>query len=155
MSETGKAAIICLVFATSIAVSCAAEVRHRRKQAVTISVPKLRQALADCENWDGVSIGRHGERGPLQMKPATWAQFSSKPHAWADTNEDVCHIEADRVELAYTRWLIGACIALKKPVTPYMCGLIHNAGYGTVRGNAFVSEQVEFAMRVSNLYYAK
>jgi hypothetical protein len=116
---------------------------------------RVRQAIILAEGWDGCSRGHHGERGPMQIKASTWYQFSHAPHSWADACDLNKRAEAERVEVQYTYWLIHACVRLDKPVTPYMVGLIHNAGYGTVRDGTTEPQQVDFAMRVSNLYYAK
>ena len=44
-----------------------------------IDIPRMIRAIKETEDWDGRSVGAHGELGPMQFKAATWGQFSRKP----------------------------------------------------------------------------
>lgn len=131
-------------------------IKYRVIDPEPINLSKLHSALKGIEAWDGRSVGRAGERGPLQMKRTTWYDFSDRPHSWAAGGNPIRDAEAKRAETQYVLWLIEVCNKQigRKP-TPYMVGLIHNAGCGTVEHGRPNAHQRDFAQRVENLYYEK
>ena len=98
-----------------------------------ISIPLLIHALKVVEDSHG-KVGKHGETGDLQWKRATLEQFKGD-------------------EYAYVSWLMRACKTMNRKPTPYLCALVHNAGYGTVMAGKQSALQKDFASRVEATYY--
>lgn len=94
---------------------------------------KLAHAIALVENWDGISIGQHGERGRLQMKPAVYAQWSDRP-------------------ASYCLHLLDCCDKLGKKRSVFLASLIHHAGFTAVKQQRFTFDQSNFALRCLNCY---
>ena len=107
-------------------------VRFKAVAPAPVALDKMICSLKQVENWDGHSIGRAGERGPLQLKKETWHQFSNKPHYWAERRNPYAAAEADRVETLYVLWIMQDLREVRKPLTPFFVALIHNAGFSTV-----------------------
>lgn len=119
-----------------------------------IEIDRLIHAIKQIENWDGYSIGKSGERGALQWKEATWRQFSSQPHVWAELRgPSFVLVHRTNVERNYARWLVKAVSRLYLAPTVYNVGLLHNAGYGNVKRGRITDQQDDFAIRLMNVYY--
>lgn len=114
---------------------------------------RLLRALKGAENWDGLSIGRAGEKGALQWREETWFQFSTKPFHYCLGKTPYARAELAEAEERYIQWLMHACRVLGRKPTPYLVGQIHTAGFGKVESGNVGAAKRDFAQRVSNLYY--
>lgn len=118
-----------------------------------LNVSRQIWCMKQAEHWDGRAIGTAGERGAMQFKPATWADFSDRPLSWAEARTREQQEEAARVEANYVLWLMVACEKMGRKPTPYMLALLHNAGTKTVERGRTLARHRDFAQRVENLYY--
>lgn len=99
-----------------------------------LDVPKLIRSIKAVENWDGRSTGARGEWGELQMLPAIRAK-------WGEN------------EVGYVNELVGECYAIQRVPSPYLVGLLHNAGLSKVISGRVEARHYDFSQRVSNVYY--
>lgn len=110
------------------------------------------EAIRLVENSPRARIGRAGERGPWQMKPATWAMFSARPLWWASGEAWVCQAEQRAAAAREVAWIRAALPSLGLSESAWSIGLVHNAGYGAVHARAVSGAQWDFAVRVENVY---
>jgi len=104
-------------------------------------------AIHQVENpHNTMRVGRRGELGPFQFRPAVWYSYTQKPFSLAaDGNE------AQAVAEAHYDWIKRGLERNKLDVTPYYIGLVWNAGlHATLNGRASANSK-HYAQRVANL----
>jgi hypothetical protein len=113
---------------------------------------KLIQMERRIEAWDGESEGRHGERGPTQIKFMTWKQHTKKAwtHALYKTEEDKV-IYRD-VEADHAAWIRDEMERHKLPQTAYTFALIWRAGMKNVLNHNVTVAEKDYAERAENIY---
>ncbi len=111
------------------------------------------EAIHQVENPnDTMRIGRRGELGPFQFRPAVWHMYTQKPFELAADRA-----EAQLVAEQHFEWIKKGLERNKLEVTPYHVGLVWNAGLrATLNGRASAQSRY-YAERVANLveYAAK
>lgn len=108
-------------------------------------------AIHQVENpYNVTRIGRRGELGPFQFRPAVWYSYTKKPFALA-----IERAEAQIVAEAHYEWIKRGLERNKLEVTPYHIGLVWNAGlHATINGRASSTSRY-YAERVANLVDSK
>lgn len=123
-----------------------AEIQH--DPLAHIDLDAYRQALSAVEsNNNPKAIGLRGERGLFQIRPTTWALFTTKSFHLAfdpDTSWETCR----RILTSYAQQLHDA----RHPVTPYYLALAYNSGPTAVTIHRTSNASQNFADRVRNLY---
>jgi len=116
-------------------------------QAVAWERADVLEAIHQVENPnDTMLIGRRGELGPFQFRPAVWRTYTQKPFALAADRA-----EAQAVAEMHFDWIKHGLEQNKMEVTPYSIGLAWNAGLGAaLHGRASANSQA-YAQRVANL----
>ena len=122
--------------------------------AIVLNIPapapvdeaRMLWALVQVENWDGRTAGRSGEWGPLQIKPATWRQFSKVPQRRATVEE------VQRVALCHLRNCTDGLRRTGLPVTPYWVALVWRAGLRNLQRHTVKREWRNYAERAENCY---
>lgn len=130
---------IAFVFALlilSVSMADGAPVDHERFLAAVVAV----------EGTPGQ--GSNGELGKYQFTRTAWRQHSDKPHEWALGRSTEARLERDRVARAHAKWIERH---LENP-TVYRMAMVWNAGLATVQRNGFSDANVEYAVRVRNVY---
>lgn len=104
-------------------------------------------AIHDVENpHNSTRIGRRGELGPFQFRPAVWFAYTQKPFSLAADNA-----EAKLVAEAHYEWIKRGLERNKLEVTPYHIGLVWNAGLHATLNNRASETSKYYAQRVANL----
>ena len=116
--------------------------------AEPLDVERMIWALKLAENWDGHSIGKRGERGPLQFTASRWHELTVLHFSCAMHGGNVYDVIAARHVLD----LIAQCEQIGAHPTAYMIGALHNAGRAAVVSGRFPKAKKDFAQRVQNLY---
>jgi len=108
-------------------------------------------AIHQVENpHNTMRIGRRGELGPFQFRPAVWFSYTEKPFSLAAERA-----EAQIVAEAHYEWIKRGLVRNKLEVTPYHIGLAWNAGlHATINGRASGTSKY-YAERVANLVESK
>ncbi|MFT3782491.1 MAG: hypothetical protein QM790_10800 [Nibricoccus sp.] len=108
-------------------------------------------AIHEVENPHNTTrIGRRGELGPFQFRPAVWYTYTQKPFSYAaDT------AESQAVAEAHYDWIKRGLERNKVEVTPYHIGLAWNAGLHATLNDRASSTAKYYAQRVSNLVESK
>lgn len=108
-------------------------------------------AIHQVENpHNTMRIGRRGELGPFQFRPAVWYSYTQKPFSLAADGA-----EAQTVAEAHYEWIKRGLERNKLDVTPYHIGLVWNAGLqATLNGRASANSR-HYAERVANLVESK
>lgn len=119
-----------------------------------LDLDRLVEAIRRAENSPRARIGRKGERGPWQMKPATWAMFSGRPLWWASGEAAACQVEQRAAARREVVWIRACLPELGFSESAWAIGLVHNAGFGNVHARALTPGMRDFALRVANLYEA-
>ena len=109
---------------------------YQKFTAPPLDIPRLIAAIKEVENWDGHTRGRMGEWGPMQMRPAIWKVYAND-------------------EAGYIAKLMGEATSLGRRPTPWLIGLLHNAGYPAVASQRAMALKLDFASRVENVYLAR
>ncbi len=107
----------------------------------------LIEAIHSLENPRNLtSVGRRGELGPYQFRPATWRMHTAKPFEMAKD-----HKTATDVALLHSMWIRRGLVKAGMEPTVYNVALAWNAGLeATIKGKATrVSHQ--YAQRAQNL----
>jgi len=108
-------------------------------------------AIHEVENPHNTNrIGRRGELGPFQLRPAVWYTYTQKPFSLAAEQA-----EAQTVAEAHYEWIKRGLERNKIEVSPYHIGLVWNAGlHATINGRATDTSKY-YAQRVANLVESK
>lgn len=108
-------------------------------------------AIHEVENPHNTTrIGRRGELGPFQFRPAVWYTYTQKPFSLAAENA-----EALLVAEAHYEWIKRGLERNKLEANPYYIGLAWNAGlHATVNGRTSDISKY-YAQRVANLVESK
>jgi len=93
----------------------------------------------------------HGELGIYQICPATWAQFSSKPHSCAFTDA----VENERVARALLAWLRDGLQRAGIKPTPFTLAEAWNAGLRATQRGKIGAATKDYAQCVVNLIQNK
>jgi hypothetical protein len=115
-----------------------------------IDSTKMVESIRIVEN--STKIGRAGERGPWQILPSVWRQYSKRPLAWASSKQSACVAEQKRVVLAHIHWIREQLRTINLPDTPRSIALIWGAGFENVRRETIKPEKLDYADRAQNIY---
>jgi len=91
-------------------------------------------------------LGRYGELGPYQFRPATWRMHTAKPFSLA-----VQRAAADEVAVKHYEWIRHAFEQAGVDPTAFNIALAWNCGVDAVLGGRAPSASYNYAERVSNL----
>jgi hypothetical protein len=109
------------------------------------------EAIHEVENPHNTNrIGRRGELGPFQLRPAVWYTYTQKPFSLA-TDQDESRLVAE----AHYEWIKRGLERNKLDVTPYHIGLVWNAGLHATLNNRASETSKYYAQRVANLVESK
>lgn len=123
----------------------------------TISAFALRATGSDrwetlrAINWvenptNQTKVGRFGELGPYQFRPATWHMHTDKPFNLAIQRD-----EADAVAVKHYEWIKRAFERAGVEVTAFNIALAWNSGVDAVLTGRSPSASYNYAERVTNL----
>ncbi len=116
-----------------------------------VDVERVVRAIVVVEDSAG-RVGAAGERGELQFLPGVWRMYSKKPFAWAQGSAPEMRLEQAKVARLHVDWIVARLARLGLSESAWSVGLVHNAGYGRVRGGRVLRRHRDFADRVSNIY---
>jgi hypothetical protein len=104
-------------------------------------------AIHQVENPNNtLRVGRRGELGPFQFRPAVWHAYSQKPFALAaDLGE------AQAVAELHYDWIKRGLERNGLAVSPYQIGLVWNAGLTATLNGRTSANSRHYAQRVANL----
>jgi len=91
-------------------------------------------------------VGRFGELGPYQFRPATWRMHTNKPFNLAIRRQ-----EADEVAVKHYEWIKRTFEAAGVEVNPFNIALAWNSGVDSVLSGRVPSSSYHYAERVTNL----
>lgn len=118
-----------------------------------LDVNVMVDALRVTENWDGVSRGAAGERGPWQITRAVWMRYSHHPF---DQSEPKVFIDEQRmVAKHYVTDIISQLLWNEQNETPFAIALCWCAGVSCAihhRPRAPSEAKCEYASRAQNIY---
>ena len=102
-------------------------------------------------NWvenptNQTKVGRFGELGPYQFRPATWRMHTDKPFCLAIQRE-----EADAVAVKHYEWIKHAFEEAGVEVNAFNIALAWNSGVDAVLSGRSPSSSYNYAERVTNL----
>ncbi len=102
-------------------------------------------------NWvenptNQTKVGRFGELGPYQFRPATWRMHTNKPFRQAILRE-----EADEVAVKHYEWIKRSFEQAGVEANAFNIALAWNSGVEAVLSGRSPSVSYEYASRVSNL----
>ena len=102
-------------------------------------------------NWvenptNQTKVGRFGELGPYQFRPATWRMHTDKPFRLAIMRE-----EADAVAIKHYEWIKRSFEEAGIEVNPFNIALAWNSGVDAVLSGRSPSASYNYAARVTNL----
>ena len=108
----------------------------------------LLEVLHSLENPNNVTrVGRRGELGPYQFRPATWRMHTSKPFSQAND-----HATASEIATLHCDWLRRGLQKRGLEPTVYNLALAWNAGLdATIKGRA-TGQSHRYAQRAHNLW---
>ena len=105
------------------------------------------EAIHQVENPNNTTrIGRRGELGPYQFRPAVWNTYTQKPFSLAADQT-----EARAVAEMHFDWIKRGLERNKVAVTPYFIGLAWNAGLMAALNGRTSANSQQYAQRVANL----
>ena len=105
------------------------------------------EAIHQVENPNNTTrIGRRGELGPYQFRPAVWNTYTQKPFSLAADQT-----EARAVAEMHFDWIKRGLERNKIAVTPYYIGLAWNAGLMAALNGRTSATSQHYAQRVANL----
>lgn len=94
-------------------------------------------------------IGRHGELGPYQFRPATWRMHTRKPFRMAAERS-----AADEVAVQHYEWIKRSLRKAGVDATPFNIAMAWNSGVDNVLNGRAPSVSYNYAERVTNLVQA-
>jgi hypothetical protein len=102
-------------------------------------------------NWvenptNQTKVGRFGELGPYQFRPATWRMHTDKPFRLAIQRQ-----EADEVAVKHYEWIKRVFEAAGVEPNPFNIALAWNSGVDSVLSGRVPSASYNYAERVTNL----
>ena len=113
--------------------------------------PKMLEAIAKVEAWDGKTKGKAGEWGRYQMTPGIFHQYVRLPVGV--TVRTATHAQLHEAAVKHLDWIIDALTEHKLPVNAYTVGLAWGAGFEAVRTNSASAMKRDYAQRCANLYW--
>lgn len=127
--------VISLLCGGAIVVRAASysEIKYPTIHPDPLDLERLVWAIKQVENWDGHTRGAMGEWGAMQMRPAIYKRYAND-------------------ELGYVQKLVDEARSLNRLPTPWLIGLLHNAGYPAVAKHRAHAAKLDFAQRVENCY---
>lgn len=118
-----------------------------------IDVNIMVDALRVTENWDGVSRGAAGERGPWQITRAVWMQYSNHPFTHCESK---AFIDEQRLVVKfYVAEIISQLVINDQNDTPFAIALCWCAGPRCAihhSPRAPSEAKCEYASRAQNIY---
>ncbi|MDE2104589.1 MAG: hypothetical protein KGL39_45560 [Patescibacteria group bacterium] len=124
------------------------QIAHVAHASAPIDYDRLLWAIRQVEECPGRPIGKHGERGPWQIKYAVWRETTDRPFSEAFTPEIAREVAAKRL-----RNLRTALLTRHLPLTVRNLALMWNAGAYAVICHRIQPQHVkDYAERVENLY---
>lgn len=102
-------------------------------------------------NWvenptNHTKMGRHGELGPYQFRPATWRMHTRKPFRHAVERQ-----AADEVAVKHYEWIKRTLERAGVDATPFNIAMAWNTGVGNVLNGRVPQVSYDYATRVTNL----
>ncbi len=91
-------------------------------------------------------IGRHGELGPYQFRPATWRMHTRMPFRMAAERE-----AADEVAVQHYEWIKRSLQKAGVDATPFNIAMAWNTGVDNVLNGRAPTVSYNYAERVTNL----
>lgn len=91
-------------------------------------------------------MGRHGELGPYQFRPATWRMHTRKPFRHAVERQ-----AADEVAVRHYEWIKRSLEAAGVDATTFNIAMAWNTGVGNVLRGRAPNVSYDYATRVTNL----
>lgn len=122
---------------------------HHAKAHEPLDYGRLLSTVVQMEGATPFYVSPSKARGIYQIKPATWAQYSKRPHTCATTDPE----ENARVAREHTKWIVEKAIpALGMAPTAYSFALLWFPGYGNVRRRSISEANDDFGKRFEALY---
>ncbi|MFZ5495516.1 MAG: hypothetical protein ACOZE5_09315 [Verrucomicrobiota bacterium] len=91
-------------------------------------------------------MGRHGELGPYQFRPATWRMHTGKPFRHA-----IERAASDEVAVKHYEWIKRALEQAGVDATPFNIAMAWNSGVENVLKGRVPAVSYDYAARVTNL----
>jgi hypothetical protein len=91
-------------------------------------------------------MGRHGELGPYQFRPATWRMHTRRPFRHAVERQ-----AADEVAVKHYEWIRRTLENAGVDATPFNIAMAWNTGVGNVLNGRVPQVSYDYATRVTNL----
>lgn len=91
-------------------------------------------------------VGRYGELGPYQFRPATWRMHTDKPFSMATQRA-----LADEVAVKHYEWIRRALVQAGAEANTFNIAMAWNCGVDAVLSGRAPSVSYNYAERVSNL----
>ena len=118
-----------------------------------LDVNKLLESIRSVEDWMPYQYGARGERGPYQMLPSVWREYSRyNMEFYADRTDEKSKAEVYRVARAHALWILERIDHLGMPMTARSFGLMWTAGYRACRDKTTTKAKRNYADRVQNVY---
>ena len=122
-----------------------------------LDIDKMVEALRMCEAWDGRSRGASAERGPWQITPGVWHQYSHMPFFSGEGTSMQERSEQRRVAREQVYWITQRLANANVKCDPYNVALVWNAGwasffYGSPHKPS--ARKRDYAKRATNLYHS-
>lgn len=110
-----------------------------------------RWAILRAINWvenptNHTKMGRYGELGPYQFRPATWRMHTKRPFRQAIERE-----AADEVAIKHYEWIKRSLQAAGIDATPFNIAMAWNSGVSNVVNGRVPVVSYDYATRVTNL----
>jgi len=109
-----------------------------------IDSTKMVESIRVVEN--STRVGRAGERGPWQILPSVWKQYSKT------SQQSASIAEQKRVVLAHIKWIREQLKTINLPDTPRSIALVWGAGFENVRRESINPAKLDYADRAQNIY---
>lgn len=146
--------IIAITLSLAVLVHAKTEPESQRQEHAHPDHARLVKCWQQIENWDGHSIGAHGERGYFQFKEDAWRQVSHRAFSYAGHQGSSALAEQRLCALQYVRFLETALDSYGMTKTVYNFALCWRAGPENVRlWKNITAEERDYAHRCQNLYY--
>jgi hypothetical protein len=128
-----------------------AEVRFYRELADKRDGYRLLDCIRQVEGAHGATPGAHGELGPFQFKRETWEHLTHLPFNAECACDPLLSFSIAAIHFHEIR--IALLRAALDP-TPARVAAAWNAGVGAVINHRVPKSALDYAARVTNLFYA-
>lgn len=114
------------------------------------------ESIRQVENWDGVSRGAAGERGPWQMTEPVWNQYSTLPFSCAEGKSNAEKTEQRRVARECLYAISQRLQAARRNRDALTVAVVYCAGWGCYfywQPHKPTRAKFAYAYRAENLYW--